>query len=174
MVVVSGNRPVEYIMQQTQRLAFVDGRMENLPEKYPPLLMPLISERWTKYFSWKGRGEMPEKEREQLRAYVQQAHEQGKLLRFRATPDSPGKEREAVWLECWEAGVDLINTDDLAGLRAFLSAREERIEGIARSICSGLCADQRKAHPSAQTNSNDTYIINLFNVSAPAFKSIFE
>ena len=120
MVVVSGNRPVEYMMKQKQRFAFVDGRMNDLTEEYSPLLMPLISDRWTKYFSWKGRGDMPEKERIQLSLYVQQAHEKGQLIRFWATPDSPGKEREAVWTELLEAGVDLINTDDLAGLRTFL------------------------------------------------------
>jgi len=122
MVVVSGNRPIDYMMQHKQRFAFVDGRIENLTETYPPVLMPLISDRWTKYFSWKGRGDMPEEERTQLRLYVQQAHEKGQLIRLWATPDLPGKEREAVWKELVEAGVDLINTDDLAGLRAFLSA----------------------------------------------------
>ncbi|TFH25582.1 MAG: hypothetical protein E4H10_09200, partial [Bacteroidia bacterium] len=119
MVVVSGNRPVEYMMQQTHRFAFVDGRMEDLSEEYPPLLMPLISDRWTKYFSWMGKGDMPEKERMQLRLYVQYAHKNGQLIRFWATPDIPGKEREAVWTELLEAGVDLVNTDDLGGLRAF-------------------------------------------------------
>ena len=120
MVVVSGNRPIEYMMKQTQRFAFVDGRMNNLTEEYSPLLMPLISDRWTKYFSWKGSGDMPENERTQLRMYVQQAHENGQLIRLWATPDSPGKEREAVWTELLDVGVDLINTDDLTGLRTFL------------------------------------------------------
>ena len=54
MIIISGNRPMDYMMQQEQRFAFVDGRMENLTEAYPPLLMPLISDRWTKYFTWKG------------------------------------------------------------------------------------------------------------------------
>jgi hypothetical protein len=124
MVVVSGNRPIEYMEQQTQRFAFVDGRMENLTETYPPLLMPLISDRWTKYFTWRGKGDMPEEERSQLKLYVQQAHEKGQLVRFWATPDKPGLEREAVWTELLEAGVDLLNTDDLAGLRNFISAKQ--------------------------------------------------
>jgi len=122
MVVVSGNRPIEYMMQQTERFAFVDGRMQDLSQEYSPHLMPLISDRWTKYFSWMGKGEIPEKEKTQLRLYVQHAHEKGQLIRFWATPDIPGKEREAVWTELLEAGVDLINTDDLVGLRAFLLA----------------------------------------------------
>ena len=120
MFIISGNRPIEYMMEQRERLAFVDGRMKDLTEEYSPHLMPLISDRWTKYFSWRGKGDMPENERMQLRLYVQQAHEKGQLIRFWATPDIPGEERDAIWTELLEAGVDLINTDDLLGLRTFL------------------------------------------------------
>jgi len=123
MLVVSGNRPIEYMKNQSQRFAFVDGRMNDLDGDYTPLLMPLISDRWTKYFSWMGKGNMPEKERTQLESYVRHAHENGQLIRFWATPDKPGKERETVWSELLEAGVDLVNTDDLGGLRAFLLRR---------------------------------------------------
>ncbi len=125
MVVVSGNRPMEYMMKQTRRFAFVDGRMKDLSGEYDPQLMPLISDRWGKYFSWKGKGSMPEEERVQLRLYVQQAHEKGQLIRFWATPDKPGKERDALWTELLEAEVDLINTDDLDGLRTFILARRD-------------------------------------------------
>jgi len=52
--------------------------------------------------------------------YVQQAHEKGRLIRFWATPDTPGKERDAIWAELLDAGVDLLNTDDLGGLREFM------------------------------------------------------
>ncbi len=123
MVVVSGNRPIDYMSRQSERLAFVDGRLENLTEEISPQLMPLISDRWTRYFSWKGEGPMPEKERTKLEHYVQLAHEKGQMIRFWATPDAPGKEREAVWSELLEAGADLINTDDLEGLREFLNSR---------------------------------------------------
>jgi len=122
MVIVSGNRPIEYMRNQTERFAFVDGRMNDLTAAYSPHLMPLISDRWTKYFSWRGKGDMLEKERTQLRVYVQQAHEQGHLIRFWATPDKPGEERKALWRELLEAGVDLINTDDLGGLREFYTS----------------------------------------------------
>lgn len=120
MVVVSGNRPVEYMLNQEQRFAFVDGRMKDLSEVHSPELMPLISDRWSRYFSWRGKGEMPEKERAQLRLFVQTAHENDQLIRFWATPDIPGKGREMVWKELLDAGVDLINTDDLDGLYSFL------------------------------------------------------
>ena len=123
MVVISGNRPIDYMSRQKERLAFVDGRLENLTDGTSPQLMPLISDRWTKYFSWNGEGHIPEKERMKLELFVQQAHEKGRMIRFWATPDTPGMEREAVWSELLEAGADLINTDDLDGLREFLNSR---------------------------------------------------
>ena len=43
-------------------------------------------------------------------------------LRFWATPDRPGPARAALWRELLAAGVDLLNTNDLGGLRAFLTA----------------------------------------------------
>ena len=125
MVVVSGNRPMEYMMKQTRRFAFVDGRMKDLEEAYSPLLMPLISDRWTKYFSWMGKCKMPQEEKDRLRFYVQQAHENGQLIRFWASPDKTGKQRNALWTELMEAEVDLINTDDLDGLRTFILARRD-------------------------------------------------
>ena len=123
MVVVSGNRPVEYMEQQTERHVFVDGRIEDLDNTYASSLMPLISDRWSKYFSWKGKGAMPEQERAELREYVETAHANNQMVRFWATPDRPGKEREAVWTALLEAGVDLVNTDDLDGLGTFLRKR---------------------------------------------------
>jgi hypothetical protein len=66
---------------------------------------------------------MPEAERGKLQAYVAEAHANGYRVRFWATPDMPGDAREAVWTELADAGVDHVNTDDLAGLQQFLSAR---------------------------------------------------
>lgn len=43
-------------------------------------------------------------------------------MRFWATNDMPGPAREALWRELAAAGVDYINTDDLAALEDFLTA----------------------------------------------------
>jgi len=124
MAIVSGNRPIEYMEDQDLRFAFVDGRMDDLTMQYPASLMPLVSDNWTKHFSWNGEGEVPPEERIKLNDYVNQAHENGQLIRFWATPDSPGKERDAVWKLLLDEGVDLINSDDLEGLRAFIMTHQ--------------------------------------------------
>ncbi|MFM7215674.1 MAG: hypothetical protein ACKO3H_12440 [Verrucomicrobiota bacterium] len=46
---------------------------------------------------------------------MRRAHEQGRRIRFWGARDNP-----VVWKEQFDAGVDLINTDKLEGLREFL------------------------------------------------------
>ena len=121
--VISGNRPLATMQAQGKRFSFYDGRSADLTSGMPAGLMPLASDNWTKLFTWQGVGPMPEAERAKLQAYVAEAHANGYRVRFWATPDVPGDAREAVWTELADAGVDHINTDDLAGLQQFLSAR---------------------------------------------------
>ncbi|UCH64196.1 MAG: phosphatidylinositol-specific phospholipase C/glycerophosphodiester phosphodiesterase family protein [Fidelibacterota bacterium] len=119
-VIISGNRPRKTMESETIHYATYDGRLEDLGTGAPADFIPLISDRWGAFFSWDGEGAMPEDEREQLRSIVAAAHAEGRRVRFWATPDEPGEAREAVWRELVAAGVDLINTDDLAGLQRFL------------------------------------------------------
>lgn len=116
-VVLSGNRAKELIAKQTVRYVGIDGRPEDLRSGAPADLMPWVSGNWALSFRWQGSGPMPEAERAKLREVVRKAHARGRLVRFWATP-----EKEAVWRELRAAGVDLINTDKLAELRAFLTA----------------------------------------------------
>jgi hypothetical protein len=122
LAIVSGNRPREFMESQKLRYAGCDGRLTDLESESPAALIPMISDNWSKHFTWNGTGEMPAKERNRLREIVQKAHEKGRLVRFWATPDNPSPAREALWRELLSAGVDLLNTDDLEGLRQFLLA----------------------------------------------------
>ncbi|MBG0562508.1 phosphatidylinositol-specific phospholipase C/glycerophosphodiester phosphodiesterase family protein [Actinoplanes aureus] len=119
-VVVSGDRPRELMQAQRVRYAFYDGRSADLNSGVPASFIPLISDNWNNLFTWQGVGPMPEAERAKLHQFVRDAHAAGQRVRFWATPDLPGPAREAVWRELVAADVDHINTDDLAGLEAFL------------------------------------------------------
>ncbi|MBT2534829.1 phosphatidylinositol-specific phospholipase C/glycerophosphodiester phosphodiesterase family protein [Arthrobacter sp. ISL-69] len=121
--VISGNRPLATMQAQEKRFGFYDGRSADLTSGMPAGLMPLVSDNWTKLFTWQGVGPMPETERTKLQAYVADAHAKGYRVRFWATPDQPGAARDAVWNELFDAGVDHINTDDLEALEQFLTAR---------------------------------------------------
>ncbi|CAM5333234.1 phosphatidylinositol-specific phospholipase C/glycerophosphodiester phosphodiesterase family protein [Streptomyces abikoensis] len=121
--VVSGDRGARGPMTQERlRHAFYDGRLADLGAGAPASLIPLVSDNWTGLFGWRGSGPMPAREKARLRQIVSTAHAEGRRVRFWATPDLPGRAREAVWRELFAAGVDLLNTDDLAGLEAFLRA----------------------------------------------------
>jgi hypothetical protein len=117
IAIISGNRAEGLMRSEPVRWAAIDGRLPDLDRELPPALFPLISDNWTKHFTWRGQGALSEAEREKLRALVQRTHAQGRRLRLWATPD-----HAAAWKELRDAGVDLINTDDLAGLEKFLRA----------------------------------------------------
>ncbi|MET7361148.1 phosphatidylinositol-specific phospholipase C/glycerophosphodiester phosphodiesterase family protein [Streptomyces sp. NPDC005562] len=121
--VVSGDRAARVPMAaQRVRYAFYDGRLTDLGTPAPASLIPLISDNWSVNFSWTGTGPIPSAERAKLHGIVSGAHAHGQRVRFWATPDLPGPQRDAVWGELLAAGVDHLNTDDLAGLEGFLDA----------------------------------------------------
>jgi len=123
-VVLSGNRPRDMLLAESPRYAGYDGRWGDLDGTDKPSFMPLVSDNWSLHFTWRGFGEMPAMERDKLRNSVNKAHAQGKKIRFWGTLDIPCPAREALWRELLEANVDLINTDDLKGLRLFLLENE--------------------------------------------------
>ncbi|MER5294035.1 phosphatidylinositol-specific phospholipase C/glycerophosphodiester phosphodiesterase family protein [Streptomyces pharetrae] len=119
--VISGDRAARGPMEaQTVRRAFYDGRLTDLGGPAPASFAPLVSDNWTRHFTWQGVGAFPAAERQKLHDIVRTAHARGQRVRFWATPDQPGPQRDAVWTELLAAGVDHLNTDDLAGLETFL------------------------------------------------------
>ncbi|MFJ8112275.1 phosphatidylinositol-specific phospholipase C/glycerophosphodiester phosphodiesterase family protein [Streptomyces sp. NPDC096132] len=120
--VISGDRAARTPMAaQTVRRAFYDGRLADLGTTEASFAS-LISDNWTLNFTWLGVGAFPDAERQKLRGIVDAAHARGQKVRFWATPDLAGPERDALWTELLAAGVDHLNTDDLAGLEAFLDS----------------------------------------------------
>jgi len=117
--ILSGDVPRERLAADSPRWAGFDGRLSDLNANVPAHLMPLVSDAWSKAFSWRGVGTMPDDQREKLRGIAAQVHAAGRRLRFWAAPDKP-----AVWRELCNAGVDLLGTDDLDGLQRFLLKRE--------------------------------------------------
>lgn len=104
-----------YIAATDNRWAAIDGRLPDLERNTPVHLMPWVSSAWDKAFTWNGTGPMPAEELEKLRQIVTQAHGQGKKVRFWGLPRPA-----VVWPVLYEAGVDLLNTDDHGALRDFL------------------------------------------------------
>ena len=120
VAIVSGNRHASLMESEAIRYAGCDGRLEDLESDAPATLIPIISDNWTKHFSFNGTGSMSAKERQKLKKIVETAHKKGQRVRFWATPDRPSPARQTLWRELLSNGVDLLNTDDLKGLQQFL------------------------------------------------------
>jgi len=120
IVYVSGNRPRALMESEPLRYAGYDGRLSDLQSDAPATLIPIISDRWSSHFSYKGSGPIPQQQLQKLRTIVQTAHKKGRIVRFWATPDNPSSERQNLWRQLLNNGVDLLNTDDLPGLQQFL------------------------------------------------------
>jgi hypothetical protein len=120
-VILSGNRATEVLAAEDVRWAAVDGRLPDLGTDASPQLIPWVSDNWALRFQWRGQGPFAEEERQRLGRWVEQAHQQGRRIRFWAAPDNP-----TGWRELHQAGVDLINTDNLAGLSEWLRAAGRR------------------------------------------------
>ncbi|MGZ4436949.1 MAG: glycerophosphodiester phosphodiesterase family protein [Nocardioidaceae bacterium] len=119
--VISGNRDRAAMAAQPERVAGYDGRLSDLDSGLPASFMPLVSDNWENTFTWRGEGPMPATEKQKLHDLVAKAHSHGYRIRFWATPDANGPARTAVWNAERDAGVDLLNTDDLTALQAFLT-----------------------------------------------------
>ena len=123
-VIISGNRiPYRDAAKLPLRYAALDGRAADLGVHTDPGVMPVISDNWRKHFRWAGHGPVPDGERQKLETMVHTVHQHGQKLRFWGTPDDATPAREAVWDTLLEAGVDLLNTDDLEGLKGYLERR---------------------------------------------------
>lgn len=119
-VVVSGQL-ANQTFEDHVRLAAGDGRIVAPPPADATSAdLVVLSDNWTRLFSWQGVGPMPEDQRQKLHDLVDQAHSDGYEVRFWATPDTEPSTREAVWRELVDADVDQINTDHLPELEAFL------------------------------------------------------
>lgn len=114
-VVISGDRAIDTILKSSPRRAGIDGRLSDLEGPLNPHQMPLISDNWLKHFKWMGQGAMPDAQAEKLATIVKKAHDGGARLRFWAIPQS-----ESLWQTLSNAGVDLLNADDLGKLQTLL------------------------------------------------------
>lgn len=116
--ILTGNRSLEMFAGQPIRYAAYDGLLTDLDSKESANLIPWISANWSTTFKWRGTGDFAPEERTKLTDMVRRAHERGRRLRFWGAPDTA-----AFWGTLRENGVDIINTDDLVGLRRFLERK---------------------------------------------------
>jgi glycerophosphoryl diester phosphodiesterase len=120
-VLLSGAVPRREVAAMRSRVVFLDGRPADLEAGTPADLAPLISERWTGLFDWRGGGDPSQADLDRLGSIVVRAHERGQLVRFWAAPDSPRS-----WEIQHRIGVDLINTDRPDAFRSHFRTMQRR------------------------------------------------
>jgi hypothetical protein len=115
-IFLSGNRPVETMLKEGYKGIGIDGRPEDLGKGYSTEMMPVISDNYNKWSEWDAKSAPATKDLNRIRKLAEDVHKEGKRLRLWAIPDN-----ETAWKALQEAGVDIINTDHLKELDAFLS-----------------------------------------------------
>jgi hypothetical protein len=125
-VVITGHKPVALIKSETNRMAFIDEDLMHVKQDtLTHRLYETASCKYSKIINWDGKGQFPDKERVNLCAYVAKAHQLGEKVRLWDSPENP-----VVWNELLLCGVDLINTDKLPELKAFLTKRMATIAAL--------------------------------------------
>lgn len=117
-IFLSGQRPLNTLVKEGYKGIGIDGRPEDLDKQYPVALMPVISDTFKNWSAWDGNNTMDQIEFHRIKALAQRVHAEGKKLRLWAIPDT-----ETAWRVLLDAGVDLINTDHLPELNAFLTSK---------------------------------------------------
>ncbi len=118
-IFLSGNRigvPVQNIMNNSVHLFSLDGRPEDLGKNIPSSLMPVVSDNYYKFLSWKGKGKVNPEEESRLDKFISRAHAEHKKTRLWGGPDN-----QVIWKYLLDHGIDLINTDRLHDLAVFLN-----------------------------------------------------
>jgi hypothetical protein len=127
-VIITGNRAREMFAGEKVRYAALDGDLPDLNTEASADLVPWISSQWSQHFKWRGAGTMPEAEQAKLQSIVTKAHQQGRRVRFWGAPDKP-----AFWTALRASQVDLINTDDLEGVKRFLLAEPKATSNLKQA-----------------------------------------
>lgn len=117
-VFLSGSRPGDAVMRSEPKLAFLDGRPNDLDKQFSADMMPVISDHYKSQLSWNGNGDIPQDQELKLRKLVSKVHAEGKKLRLWASPDNAN-----AWATFQRIGIDLINTDTPMKFSAFMRSQ---------------------------------------------------
>jgi alkaline phosphatase len=114
-IVISGSRPDAALFSSYPSWILFDGELRKTYQPEALQKIEMLSDNFVRYSGWRGRGPLPEKDKEALKQMVDKAHKLGKKIRFWNAPDNAES-----WKVFKELGVDYINTDEIEGLGNFL------------------------------------------------------
>lgn len=106
------------VLSSNPRYLSISGNMSDTDKKPGNDIMPRINFSYNSILQWKGKGQMPEEEKQKLRTFMQNAHNNGYTVRMWAAGN-----KKKVWKELVDAGVDWINVDRLGKFRGFITEK---------------------------------------------------
>jgi hypothetical protein len=113
-VLLSGGGYLHWVKNDNPRLFSVDAGMGEIASEYSSDLICRNSAPYSSFFKWKGRGTMPENEKEKLQQLCKEAKEHNRKIRFWGCPNNKN-----VWRELLVAGAGWINVDKLEKFQQF-------------------------------------------------------
>jgi len=117
-ITITGNRPDPSRFREYPDFIFFDGNIKRKYDAEQLKRVGIYSENLAVFTSWKGKDAIPEKEEIRLKQIIDSVHEINKRIRFWNAPDTP-----EAWKILMKLKVDLINTDHIPELSAFLKTK---------------------------------------------------
>lgn len=117
-VVISGNRPKVENYTSYAKFIWFDARSPSDINGEESNRMAMISQNISKFTKWRGRGDLPEKDKKELVEFINASHKKNKPVRLWNTGDN-----ETMYEFLSSIGVDYINTDHPKALRKYLDAQ---------------------------------------------------
>jgi len=116
---ISGNVPPPGEWKNYPNFISIDGRpgINYAPEQLERVRM--ISTSFREHVKWDGKTKLSGDALKKIRMLVDEVHARGKKMRFWSTPDD-----ENAWKEQMSLNFDVIVTDDVTGLEAFISSQK--------------------------------------------------
>jgi alkaline phosphatase len=116
-VAVSGNVPDPALWKNFPDFIYYDGRPGITYTSDQLKRIRLISDSFKNYSGWNGNGVLESEDRKKIMEVIKSVHAKGKPIRFWANPNSGN-----AWAKLMELEVDVLNTDDVAGLSSFIKS----------------------------------------------------
>jgi glycerophosphoryl diester phosphodiesterase len=115
-IVITGNKPPPSEYAQYPDYIWFDDNLQSphTPEQWNRVAQ--VSLNFQLYSKWRGDGLMPEQEEQLLKGVINAVHASGKKIRFWNAPDNA-----AGWKKLIDLGADILNTDNIEQLAAYLS-----------------------------------------------------
>lgn len=114
-VIISGNRPKPESYSSYAEFIWFDARSPSDINGEPGNRIAIVSQNISKFTKWRGRGNLPKKEKKVLVDFINESHKKNKPVRLWNTADN-----ETMYKFLHSVGVDYINTDHPKALRKYL------------------------------------------------------